>query len=438
MPLWYVGATPSLSTDVVSNNYISSLVSNSLSSTQINDRITAGFSILPYALNTWVDSQINKRDANGNLDSTALATRQFVDQGVLSKILTTSVGTANGPVALDSSQRVPKDRINVASTQRWPLAFWSPDSYPTVSAASTETTIRTINVSPGLSRYKLFVTGTINGKISVDGSYPLIQVRVGSATGQVIAVGNGLAESYKGGDQSAIITAGPYSYNIPTWCDKIDVVLIGGGGGGFNGAGLGFNGGGGGAGSWTGVTLTRGANLPTSTTTLTGVVGAGANNANLNTGSPGGTTTCIATGYPSTISAVGGKTGERQGSTTQGEGAADYSYGGWTYRGSEPTALPSVVPSRSGNAPGGGGQGGLGGALSGNPGGDGAAGAAYFYAYTTDDINYGQMSVLPQNLDTQTVLTAPTTLYVTVTRSGTGSVTTSSLNPKISVMAVPA
>lgn len=69
-------------------------------------------------------------------------------------------------------------------------------------------------------------------------------------------------------------TAGAFTYSIPGWATKLDVVMVGAGGGG-NVGGAGYaNGGGGGAGTWATKTLTRGVDFPSDATTLAGIVGA--------------------------------------------------------------------------------------------------------------------------------------------------------------------
>ena len=445
VPLWYVGSSPADSTDIVYKKYLTALASLSLTEAQVTAKINERFSVIPFALNTYVSTAVEVLgtqsfvDAGNGNGTTTGKVRSFTPAEVISGV------RPNGPVALNSSGRIPKNRISVPSAQRWPQAFWS-SSHTVANEVSSETTVFTVPVNTASTSYKVLVTGTLNAKITVDGQHPLVQVRVGSATGPVVASGYGVAESYPGGVATQISSPGSYSYLIPSWSNKIDVIALGGGGGGVNGGFL-FNGGGGGAGQWRHVTLLRGTGaglLPLTTTTLSGVVGAGASNANFNafgaSGSPGGSTTCSGTGM-TTLSAPGGVTGENQGSTMRGDSPGNYpptgKLNGWVYQGggtagSNTSTNPAVV----GQFPGGGGQGGGG---LGVAGAAGASGAIIFYAYTNDDVNYGQAGIIPKPLAAQSILTSPTTLYVTVSRSGTtGTVTTSTLNPQISVMVVPA
>jgi len=466
VPLWYVGAGPNSPNDITTNDYTKSLVSRNLSQTVVDNTIRDAF--LPYGLMSYLKE---KRDSTN--DSIAIATQSLVDTGNNNKILLSTIvdptsklptarlgdattqalrydsavaasQSAYTPVILDSTGKVPKSRIAVSSTQRWLHGYWSPSSYAAPGSFTTETNLCSIPVNPSLTgNYRVIVTGSVSAKSGADGQYPIIQVRVGSSalTGTIIAKGYGVAENHKGGKLDMVLVAGTGSYSIPSWCNKIDVVAIGGGGGGLNGRNLLNNGGGGGAGSWQNTTLTRGTTLPTSTTTLTYTVGAGAANQNHQVFSPnytdGSATTCTGTGMTS-VSAAGGETGKNQGKTMQGDGAANNTYGGLTYVGSADAGDNSSSPSVPGNSPGGGGQGGKGQLFSGDSGSSGASGAIFFYAYLTDDVNYGQITVGPHSSSAATTFTGANTVWVNVLSSGSSAITTSSLNPQISVMVVPA
>lgn len=439
MPLWYMGANPSNSNDVVYNKYLTDLVSLSLTQQQITDTINARFALIPYALNSYVSTAVS-----------TLATTSFVDEGngngtttgkirSLTSTEVTSGGRTDGPVTLDSSGKVRKDWIDVPSVQRWPQAIWSPSSYTTANGISTETTIATVPVNTTLTNYKVLVTGAINAKISVDGQLPFIQVRVGGPTGQVIASGYGVSESYPGGAAVSFTTAGAHSYLIPSWCTRLDLVALGGGGGGQGGGALNSNGEGGNAASWTTATVVRGTGIPSNATTLNITVGAGGNKGNGPTkgvGTSGGASSVVHSGTTLATSAGGtaGSSGAFGGDRTgQGPNPTTKTYNGQNYVGGN-----SVSSGLPGAAPGGGGFGGTGGFLGGTDGFPGASGAVWIYAYTDDDTNYGQINVIPKPLTAQTALTSSTTLHVTVSRSGTtGLVTTSTLNPQISVMVVP-
>ena len=169
-------------------------------------------------------------------------------------------------------------------------------------------------------------------------------------------------------------TAGAYNYTIPTWCSKIDVVMVGGGGAGGQG-GAGFNTGGGGKqGSWSGVTISRPAGGWT-VTTLSGVVGAGAP-AGIAFGaapSAGGNSTLSS---PSTVG-TGGAANFYYTVTRNGGSPGNYTFNNRTYSG----GAASTTASGNGNAPGGGGSGGDGVLLGGTNSGAGAAGRVWLYAY---------------------------------------------------------
>jgi len=71
------------------------------------------------------------------------------------------------------------------------------------------------------------------------------------------------------------LSTGLQTYSIPYWCNKLDIVTLGGGGAGYNGQGGFNNGGGGGAGSFASTTYTRGTDIGWDKTTIPLYVGAG-------------------------------------------------------------------------------------------------------------------------------------------------------------------
>ncbi|OBG71355.1 hypothetical protein A5700_12170 [Mycobacterium sp. E1214] len=174
-------------------------------------------------------------------------------------------------------------------------------------------------------------------------------------------------------------TAGAYTYNIPYWANKIDVILLGGGSGG-NAGGAGFvNGSGGAAGTWaTLTTLVRGTDIPISTTQITGTVGAGGTRGVYGGAAPGsgGATTATATGWAG-LSAAGGVYANYGSAVGRAPSPTSQTYNGQTYAG----GAAQNTGGAAGNAPGGAGAGGPGSAFSGSSGGAGAPGEAWFYAY---------------------------------------------------------
>jgi hypothetical protein len=162
-------------------------------------------------------------------------------------------------------------------------------------------------------------------------------------------------------------TTGAFTYTIPEWCRKLDLILLGGGEAGTDGT-LG-NGSGGQAGTWVTTTVIRGEDIPIATTTITGTVGAGGTG----NGGNGVASTAVFLGAATSFSAAGGS-GNMGLFDPNGQGAGTQVYNGQTYVGG---AIRNVALGSAGNAPGGGGQGG---GLFGS-GGDGAAGRVWILAY---------------------------------------------------------
>lgn len=177
-----------------------------------------------------------------------------------------------------------------------------------------------------------------------------------------------------------ITPAGGYSWAIPYWCHKFDAVVLGGGAGGTGGGASFVNGGGGYNGNWSYATLTRGTDIPWSTTSVTGSVGGGGagGGCNLVPGGVGGSTSASATGWGGISGSGGG--GQAGYNDTTGRGPGDLTWDGITYPGGW-----NVAGGGPGAYPGGGGGGGVGGFLScAGGGGNGQNGTAWFYAYQTN------------------------------------------------------
>lgn len=173
-------------------------------------------------------------------------------------------------------------------------------------------------------------------------------------------------------------TAGAHTYNFPSWIedgDYIDIVPIGAGAGGSYYGGQVYDAGGnlisntedssykgGGAGLWNPIRLRYGDayDIPTGTTTLTVVVGAGGSGGPAvhathapAYGSDGGNTTVAIPGHP-TITATGGTAnGATESSFLYGGGAGNTVHQGVTYYGG---ARCTAVYGVAGNSPGGGGS----------------------------------------------------------------------------------
>jgi len=178
---------------------------------------------------------------------------------------------------------------------------------------------------------------------------------------------------------------GSFSYRIPDWAERLDIVAVGGGGGGEAGGVL-ITGSGGSASTWTYRTVIRGVDIPYATNYLAGTVAAGGfPGKGLNytgitiagdgwggvNGLKGGDTTVVGSGF-STLTAVGGAGGLSL-PTVFGQKLDDLTFNGKTYAG----AQEEHTPGNRGNHPGGGGAGGW--PL--NNGGQGGDGQVWIRAY---------------------------------------------------------
>ncbi|AHJ86573.1 minor tail protein [Mycobacterium phage Jolie2] len=147
-----------------------------------------------------------------------------------------------------------------------------------------------------------------------------------------------------------IATPGAWSYTIPRWAEYIDVVMVGAGSRGTGGSFFG-NGAGGNAGQWLGITLDRSqpSELPITTMTLSGFVGAGGST----NGGAGGATVLSAVGSFGARSAAGGQ-GQASAFDVVGKSPGNFVWNGETYIGG--AAAPTLA--QLGNTPGGGSAGG--------------------------------------------------------------------------------
>ena len=171
--------------------------------------------------------------------------------------------------------------------------------------------------------------------------------------------------------------AGSWSYRIPDWAERLDIVCVGGGGGG-EGGGIAITGSGGSSASMVYRTVIRGVDIPYSTKYVSGVIGAGGrpgkgvqqlgdpvDGFGGTNGEVGSQTTAVATGMTSVVSA-GGAPGIAQ-PTVAGAGINDLVFNGKTYNG----CYSQSTPGAPGNSPGGGGAGGWPLYGAGGAGGDG-------------------------------------------------------------------
>jgi hypothetical protein len=176
---------------------------------------------------------------------------------------------------------------------------------------------------------------------------------------------------------------GSFSYKIPTWAERLDIIAVGGGGGGESG-GLAVTGSGGSASSWSYKTVIRGVDIPYATRYLAGVVATGGaggkgyqpgfgvvdlfgpyDGYGGENGKKGNDSYVVASGM-TTLTSVGGAGGVAQ-PTVHGEALADLLFNDKNY----PGAQIEKGPGNNGNHPGGGGAGGWPGFQAGGSGGDG-------------------------------------------------------------------
>lgn len=385
--LRYVGATPTAPQDLINKAYITNvLLAANLSQDTINSLISAGFS--SYATKTYVDQQ----DA-------LLATEDDIDAGDATRLHLSQVGVNSGVAGLGSTGRVDSARISVPSTQRWAKAFWSPSSYnaTAVTATTTETTVYTCPVSdPGFT-YKLLVFGTVEGTVSLDnGEYPIVYVRVGSTSGQIVAYGGGTAESYQapagGTVNSRSNVSAPFTAPAEAWQTLTNWTPLNSGG----------------------YTTVMDGNYMEAQTTQTTTISA----AMTFSGAVAGAKQYVSTGVrivndSLTVIATG----------TQVDGNSGTATVSWT--GSVTSGqLYGIQMGQTGSA--------YGGTYA-------TVSTGYFQMLGPTVANTGPITVIPSVLSAQTPLTGATTLHVTLRRSGASStVTASTQKPNLFVAAIPA
>jgi hypothetical protein len=191
-----VAISPAQDSDVATRNYLTTVRGSfSLSPTQITTLISTGLS--PYATKTYV----NTRDALN-------ASQAQVDAGDASRLKITAIDANNGVAGLDSGGRVPVARVPGASTQRWPKSFYTPSVYGTATSASgTETTVYTQSIADPGFPYRLLISGHLDCRTATDGDAPQVRVRVGSATGTVVATGTAQSNQFRYGVENFNRTA---------------------------------------------------------------------------------------------------------------------------------------------------------------------------------------------------------------------------------------
>ncbi|QZE10476.1 hypothetical protein SEA_SCOOBYDOOBYDOO_130 [Mycobacterium phage ScoobyDoobyDoo] len=167
-------------------------------------------------------------------------------------------------------------------------------------------------------------------------------------------------------------TVGAWSWDIPFWVRKIEVVLIGGGGAGEGMNVAGIWGEGGRGGQWQGAVFVRGEDIPNTATQITGTVGQGGVST-FGAGNPGQPTIAYVNGSP-ILTANGGRGGSASNLDTPGRSPGNFTFNGVTYIG----GAQQDGQSSTGYAPGGGGGGSR---VSLTTGGMGGRGQAWIRAY---------------------------------------------------------
>lgn len=184
MGLKYVGVPVSLDPDLVYQDYATGIKGADLSTAAIDSAINSGLS--GFTTTSYVDT----RDA-------LLATQSYVDTQDALRVRLASKDVPSGVAALDATSKVDPNRFDVPSTQQFNRGPWTPAAYNTTNQSFTaETTLYTCPVTdPGYS-YRLVVFGEVDARSSLTSEYPIVVVRVGSTTGQIISRGRGQSGTY--------------------------------------------------------------------------------------------------------------------------------------------------------------------------------------------------------------------------------------------------
>lgn len=393
LSLQSVGAVPANSLDLANLAYTNTWLAANISQGQINTLIAGTVSpptgFAPYVLKSYVDARKNGAGA-------LLATPGYVDTGNATKIPLTQINANSGVPGLGVGGRIAVDRLNVASTQRFPHAFWSPAAYNSAAvAATTEVNVYSCTISDPGFVYKVLVTGLVSANISLDnGEFPVIRVRQGNATtGQIVAGGFGTGESYvgapPGAEESQMYYAGSQAA-VSTYTTLTPWTAVNAGD--FTTT-L--------SGNFIQVLQSVSPATLSASMTWTGATGNGTTAIRIirsdntvvatGTGVAGDSGTCTVSG---TRAIVSGELYTVQGSQTVGFGT----HGSWVGATSNTLTLgPTPVP------------------------------------------NQGEINIIPQPTNVQTSITGATTLYVNVERSGAAATATvSTVFPKLCVLTVPA
>ena len=335
---------------------------------QVKHRAWGPNPVVPPAASVPGWSERKDAEAAGNASGAGPALINFV----LAKLIGSASGNGVGAVVVSTILQAIGIGSSSQSASIKPLiAFVPPDGIGSATGSVKSVSAPYGNGSgsgPGVLNKALGISAAGNPS----GAGPAVPKAIGLSGAGSGSAANPLATAAfatNGPTTTAFSTAGAYSYTIPWWCNKVDVILLGAGQGGGGSSGL-VTGLGGNCGTWVTKTLVRGVDIPWTTTTITGTVpAAGAGGAGGGGAAPSAAAaTASATGMTS-LSAAGGAGGWT--GNWNGLGPGNTTFNGQTYTGGATSA------NSAGNAPGGGGTGGTF-----NGGGfPGSRGRVWFYAY---------------------------------------------------------
>lgn len=181
--LRYLGPDVNTDPEVVYKDYVVGIKDADLSSAEIDAAIDAGLN--SYALKTYVDTQ-----------DQLLATQNYIDTQDQLRVPLSAKDVSNGVAALDSTGKVLPARINMPLTQRYVRGPWTPAAYNsgTINGTAEQTVYPCAVTDPGFP-YKLVVFGIVDTHGYLNET-PVVTVRVGNAsTGDIVASGVGAADS---------------------------------------------------------------------------------------------------------------------------------------------------------------------------------------------------------------------------------------------------
>lgn len=180
--LRYVGAPVADDPDLVYQDYVTLLKEEDLTTEQIDAAIESGLG--SYVTKSYVDQQ----DA-------LLADATYVNAQDDLRVKLASKDAPNGVAALDATGKVSPNRINAANSQRYLKGPYVPGAYMgTIDDITTQTLFTLPVADPGYP-YRLICFGEIDAHNNSDLDHAAITVQVGSANGEVIALGRGAQDA---------------------------------------------------------------------------------------------------------------------------------------------------------------------------------------------------------------------------------------------------